>query len=111
MAGSSSTDATAKGYAALHQVGLANLANIPVSKLSGGERQRVAVARAIAAQSTLILADEPTASLDPQSREQVVLALKQASESGSLVLIATHDSWVAEQCDVSIRIHEGHLLG
>ena len=111
MTGSTKTAAVTRGHAALTQVGLAHLAKVRVSKLSGGERQRVAVAGAIAAQSTLILADEPTASLDPYSRGQVVLALKQAADSGSLVLVATHDSWVAERCDESLRIHEGRLIG
>ncbi|MEA5457350.1 ATP-binding cassette domain-containing protein [Sinomonas sp. JGH33] len=96
---------------ALDRAGLGGLASTRASRLSGGERQRVAVARAITARSRLVLADEPTASLDPVSRERVVDALRGAAELGALTLVATHDEWVADRCDTKVRIEDGTLVG
>ncbi|MDQ4502615.1 ATP-binding cassette domain-containing protein [Sinomonas sp. ASV322] len=96
---------------ALERVGLGGLASTHASRLSGGERQRVAVARAITARSRLVLADEPTASLDPVSRERVVDALRSAREFGALTLVATHDAWVADNCDARVMIEDGTLVG
>jgi ABC-type multidrug transport system ATPase subunit len=68
-------------------------------RLSGGERQRVAVARSIARRTPVLLADEPTASLDPESRAAVCHALRVAADAGVTVAVATHDPWVADRCD------------
>lgn len=111
MAGHDPKDARQRAGEALHRLGLGDLAGTRVSRLSGGERQRVTVARAITARSSLILADEPTASLDSEARRKVVEALKHAAELGALALIATHDPWVAAQCGVRFRIEEGRLIG
>ncbi len=88
----------------LATLGLRDRTAIKAHKLSGGERQRVAVARAIAASADLLLADEPTASLDSVSRELVVEALKTAAREGAAVIIATHDNWVASRCDQCIEL-------
>jgi ABC-type lipoprotein export system ATPase subunit len=81
-----------------------------VFRLSGGERQRVAVARAICTRAELILADEPTASLDAQARANVCDALEQASDAGALVLVATHDQYVADRCAVAYQLVDGRLV-
>lgn len=83
---------------ALTELGLTALFHKPVYKLSGGERQRVAVARTIATRPDVILADEPTASLDAASRSLVVSALQTAALEGAIVVVATHDPAVAESC-------------
>lgn len=91
----------------LGQVGLAAVSRRLGKKLSGGERQRVAVARAMAAQTRIILADEPTASLDTDSRARVIAALRSAAEAGAAVIIATHDEAVAAAATTVIRLDEG----
>jgi|TARA_B100002003_G_scaffold198091_1_gene188653 lipoprotein-releasing system ATP-binding protein len=94
----------------LTELGLGDrLAHAP-AQLSGGEQQRVAVARALANQPVLLLADEPTGNLD-QATAEVVLAelLAIVRERGLGILIATHDPLVAERLDRVVRLHDGHL--
>ena len=76
----------------LEQVGLSHRLSHRPSELSGGEQQRVAIARALASDPTLILADEPTGSLDQESAEAVFDLLKRFYEHGATVIIATHDT-------------------
>ena len=108
--GASFEEAEAASVAALSDLGMESLANQRAATLSGGERQRVSVARAIAARAPLLLADEPTASLDPLARGAVCDALAMARERGSVVLVATHDPFVAEKCDVTLTIENCRLL-
>jgi putative ABC transport system ATP-binding protein len=80
-------------------------------QLSGGERQRVAVARALANEPRLVLADEPTGSLDThRSREILELLREVAHERGTAVLLATHDPQAAEIADRSLTLRDGKLL-
>jgi putative ABC transport system ATP-binding protein len=80
------------------------------SRLSGGEQQRVAIARAFAAQPQLILADEPTGSLDKSTGQKIVELLRSsASTQGATVLVVTHDEKVAEQADRRLEIDDGVL--
>jgi ABC-type lipoprotein export system ATPase subunit len=88
----------------LESLGLGTVARQAVHRLSGGERQRVAVARALASRPRLLLADEPTASLDADTRSMVTGALVQVARGGAAVLVATHDRWVADQCDKIIEL-------
>jgi ABC-type lipoprotein export system ATPase subunit len=90
-------------------LGIGGLAHQRVYKVSGGERQRVAVARSLAGGPRLILADEPTASLDPHSRELVCRALRNAARTGALVLVATHDPYVQVQAQIAYRLEDGRL--
>lgn len=91
-------------------LGIMGLAEHEVYRLSGGERQRIAVARAIAAGSPLIFADEPTASLDEQSRDLVFGALAEAATRGALVVLTTHDPEVAARADRILALRQGSLI-
>ena len=94
---------------ALTQVGLEESGDHLVEELSGGEQQRVAVARGIAQQGRVILADESTSELDSTNRERVLDLLRQEAERGAAVIIATHDPSVAAGADGHATMDEGHL--
>lgn len=80
---------------ALTQIGLAELKSVRASLLSGGEQQRVAVARVLAQAPQIILADEPTSSLDDQNAQFVIEALKKAAR-GKTLLVVSHDDRLRE---------------
>jgi cell division transport system ATP-binding protein len=80
-----------KAIDVLDKVGLRSKLKKMPHELSGGEQQRVVIARALLNDPEIILADEPTGNLDPDTSEEIVLLLKQISQSGTAVLIATHD--------------------
>jgi putative ABC transport system ATP-binding protein len=95
----------------LDVVGLKNRAQLPPVKLSGGEQQRVALARAFVVQPAVLLADEPTGSLDKASGErvmQLMMDLNQASET-TLVLV-THDLAISQRCQRRIAIEAGEQM-
>ncbi len=75
----------------LEKVGLRSKLRKMPHELSGGEQQRVVIARALLNEPEVILADEPTGNLDPDTSEEIVLLLKQISQNGTAVLVATHD--------------------
>ena len=95
---------------AMKSLGIFHLANSQTFRLSGGERQRVAVARALASGSQLILADEPTAALDSESKGLVIAALRTATKYGASLIVATHDDDVAMACDETFDLREGLLV-
>lgn len=80
-----------KALDVLEKVGLRSKLKKMPHELSGGEQQRVVIARALLNDPEIILADEPTGNLDPDTSEEIVMLLKQISQSGTAVLIATHD--------------------
>ena len=88
----------------LERVGLSSTLHQKVSELSGGEQQRIAVARAILKPSQLLLADEPTGSLDPENRDLVLNFLLDMNKEGKTVIIVTHDIYVAQQCNRVIEL-------
>jgi putative ABC transport system ATP-binding protein len=95
----------------LDRVGLSHRVSAPPEKLSGGERQRVAIARALINEPRLILADEPTGSLDSRRGEEILLLLREiAQERGAGVLLVTHDPRAAEVADRVGRLSDGRLL-
>ena len=95
----------------LTAVGLEERLRFLPRDLSGGQRQRVSIARALAGDPPLILADEPTASLDWKSGEQVMELLQGVTRSdGRTVLIVTHDHRVMPYIDRSVRIEDGRLV-
>lgn len=100
-------------HRALHvmaDVGIEHLADSAAFRLSGGERQRVSVARAMASEPPLLLADEPTASLDADSRDLVIAALSVAADNGATVIITTHDLAVAAAGNDRYELAGGNLM-
>ena len=95
---------------ALSKVGLENRMDHRPNQLSGGQQQRVAVARAIAAQPPIILADEPTGNLDSKSTIEIMNILKDLHKSGRTVIIITHDDEIANQVDRVVRIMDGKIV-
>lgn len=88
--------------------GLERFAHRPVHQLSGGEQQRVAIASALAPSPRVLLADEPTAALDPRGRDSVIESLKIAHElSGATIVVVTHDVAVAEALPRALAISHG----
>lgn len=81
-----------------------------VDMLSGGEAQRVAIARALIQQPELILADEPTGSLDEESETEILALCKQLNDEGKTLIIVTHNPHVAEICHKKYKIHDGKLI-
>ena len=77
---------------------------------NGGQKQRVAIARALVNQPDMIVADEPTGSLDSQSQEIVLEVFKSLTKSGKTVLIVTHNPEVAEYADVIIKMKDGEVV-
>jgi len=101
-------DTRAKGL--LTALGLGHRLTHRPSQLSGGEQQRVAVARALANQPPLVLADEPTVNLDEHTSEGVLAEfLRLVRGEGSGALIATHNERLALKMDRVVRLHEGRL--
>lgn len=97
--------------AALKKVGLGPRMKHKPNELSGGQQQRVAVARAIAAQPPIILADEPTGNLDTKSSKEIMGILKGLHRGGRTVIIITHDDDIASQVNRIIRIMDGRIEG
>jgi putative ABC transport system ATP-binding protein len=100
-------DAVAVAGAALDRVGVADLAERLVTELSGGQLQRVAVARALAVEPQVLLADEPTSELDQHNRDRVVAELRVEAQRGAVVVLATHDPEVADLCDEEVHLVDG----
>ncbi len=80
-----------------------------VEELSGGQQQRVSMARALVVEPALLLADEPTSELDAVTRDLVLAALRAEADRGAVVVIATHDQEVADQCDIEIHLVDGRI--
>lgn len=94
---------------ALKEVGLSGYEKTPVFSLSGGEQQRVAVARILVNPKKLVLADEPTGSLDQANRDLILSYLKKFHEQGITVIIVTHDPAVAAQCPRVFHVENGNI--
>jgi putative ABC transport system ATP-binding protein len=102
----------ARADEAVDTVGLAHRRTATASRLSGGEQQRVAIARAIVARPSVLLADEPTGSLDSENIETVLqLLARLRAELGLTVVVVTHDSDVAVRSDRIIMLRDGRVCG
>jgi len=94
----------------LARVGLSDRMNFPAARLSGGQKQRVAIARALMNRPELVLADEPTGSLDRASADQVLALMREINrEDGTTFLICTHDERVASRCTRRITLRDGQI--
>lgn len=108
LAGQGRNESLQSALEAMERLGLADRATHLPSQLSGGEQQRVAIARALANQPSLVLADEPTGSLDGASGEKVAdLLLEEAKTQNAAVLLATHDMELAARADRIVRLRDG----
>ena len=103
-------DARQEALARLAAVGLAARADHRCHELSGGEEQRVAVARALAKRPSLLLADEPTGQLDSETSAQVMEVLVDAARSGVTVVLATHDTGLAERAGRIVPLGRSHAM-
>ena len=100
----------ARAKAALERVGLGNKLKNKPNQLSGGQQQRVSIARALAGDPAVILADEPTGALDSHTGREVLGMLQQLHRQGNTVVLITHDNSIAVQAQRIIRLEDGHVV-
>ncbi len=103
-------DLRARARGMLEAVGLGDRMHHHPGQLSGGQRQRVAIARALSSEPAILLADEPTASLDKQSGREIVDRIKTlAQEHGTTILLVTHDNRILDIADRIVHLEDGRL--
>jgi putative ABC transport system ATP-binding protein len=102
-------EVTRRTVQALADVGLARHASRPVDELSGGERQRVGIARALASDPAILVADEPTAELDPGNRARVLDLLLGLTQRGRTVVVASDDPEVVATCQRTMVLEAGRI--
>lgn len=95
---------------ALERVGLKGMENRFPQQLSGGQQQRVSIARALAGEPSVILADEPTGALDSKTGVEVLALIKKLNEEGNTIILVTHDNEIAEQAKRVVRIQDGKII-
>ena len=110
IAGTNKKHRRERTFELLELVGLENRSQHRPYELSGGEQQRVAVARAIANNPPLIIADEPTGELDSNTGQQIFTLLRKVAETGVTVITATHDPFVIDHVDRVVEMNDGKLL-
>jgi len=108
--GMPSSERAERVKAALDKVGMAHRMKHYPSQLSGGQQQRVAVARAVAGEPAILLADEPTGNLDSQNGEAVMELLKALHDGGATICMVTHDNRYARYADREIRLFDGKVV-
>ncbi|MBA3440550.1 MAG: ABC transporter ATP-binding protein [Pyrinomonadaceae bacterium] len=108
--GMSAADRRTRVTDALEKVGMAHRAKHLPSQLSGGQQQRVAVARAVAGQPSILLADEPTGNLDSTNGEAVMDLLRGLHRDGATICMVTHDPRYARYADRAIHLFDGRVV-
>ena len=108
-AGVGSAERRERAMAALRKVGLEEKWKSFPNQLSGGQQQRVSIARALAGEPSLILADEPTGALDSKTSRDVLNFLKQLNEEGNTIVMITHDNSIALEAKRVVRIADGAI--
>ena len=93
----------------LDLLGIADKARAVPGVLSGGQRQRLAIARALANEPTLLLADEPTGALDSEGGEEVIELLRRLHDGGQTIVLVTHDASVAAAAGRVVRMRDGRI--
>ena len=95
---------------ALERVGMSHRAKHYPMQLSGGQQQRVAVARAVAGDPAILLADEPTGNLDSKNGEAVMSLLQELHQAGSTICMVTHDARYAQHADREVQLFDGKVV-
>lgn len=95
---------------ALERVGLSDKQKHYPSQLSGGQQQRVSIARALAGNPSVILADEPTGALDSRTGVEVLKFLQQLNDEGNTIVLITHDNSIAKSAKRIVRLHDGQVV-
>ncbi|MFI5287541.1 MAG: ABC transporter ATP-binding protein [Candidatus Dormibacteria bacterium] len=95
---------------ALERVGLSERAKFKPTRISGGERQRVAIARALVGHPAVILADEPTGSLDSATGASIMELIRELNAAGATIIMITHDTGLADQLHRQIRLLDGRVV-
>ena len=109
-AGVPAEERRARAVRSLERVGLADKQKNLPSQLSGGQQQRVSIARALAGEPSVILADEPTGALDSRTGREVLGFLKQLNREGDTVVLITHDNSIAAKADRIVRLQDGRII-
>ena len=109
-AGLSAADRHERATAALSMVGLAEKTKNRPSQLSGGQQQRVSIARALAGDPSVILADEPTGALDSRTGREVIDFLQKLNAAGNTIVLITHDNSIAVKAQRIIRLQDGKVI-
>lgn len=99
-----------RAMAALERVGLESKAKNYPSQLSGGQQQRVSIARALAGDPSVILADEPTGALDSKTGREVMKFLQQLHKEGNTIILITHDNSIAARASRIVRVTDGNIV-
>ena len=110
MARVPSSEARGRIEESLRLVGLEAFADRPPGQLSGGQQQRVAVARAVAGDPAILLADEPTGNLDSVNGESVMELLRELHRNGATICMVTHDPRYAQHADRSVHLFDGRVV-
>ena len=108
--GMATSDRRSRVTEALERVGMAHRAKHLPGQLSGGQQQRVAVARAVAGEPALLLADEPTGNLDSKSGESVMELLQELHQAGAAICMVTHDPRYAAHAQRHIHLFDGRVV-
>jgi putative ABC transport system ATP-binding protein len=108
-AGAGANERNKRAMASLERVGLAEKWKNYPNQLSGGQQQRASIARALAGDPSLILADEPTGALDSKTSREVLNFLKKLNDEGNTIVMITHDSAIAREARRVIRVHDGKI--
>lgn len=108
--GASEHEQRERAMASLARVGLSDKAKNLPSQLSGGQQQRVSIARALAGEPSVILADEPTGALDSKTGKDVMKFLQQLHREGNTIILITHDNSIAARAERIIRVTDGKIV-
>lgn len=111
LAGQRRPASAARAGALVERLGLAHRAGFRPASLSGGEQQRCAIARALANDPAVVVADEPTGSLDATAGDGVIALLRELAAEGRTVVVASHDPRLARVADAVVRLEFGRVVG
>ena len=109
IGGTNKRDAEERAQRLLATLGMGERLGHRPAELSGGERQRVAIARALVNEPACVLMDEPTGNLDPQTAEQVLVAMEALKERQTAFVVVTHDPGIASRMDRQLNLTDGRL--